>query len=356
LVKAQSNRDEYFSFITKSVTTFPGNHTLVAFTNNAQYKNATHPIIMPDMRFSVPSTPKIDCYDSHITVRWYKPKRFGDFCHYIVEAISSKHNASQETQPITRPRDYASISVNFNGLLNGITYEFYITTQCNSSRVERIKVGEKETNPGYPGTPQNPQLILLDPKTVNFTWNPPVVFRGSKRTYSYECNIIGERAEYDGEVTECYVLLKNVLHGNISCKVQAVSKTLDYSKMRGLFTKKVILEIPSPDTPIPQPIQLKGIDETTLELNLMKEYRENVIGHAVSIDSDLKISFLTGGEIVVNKTGLPTTPTTEAATTAFQRNTTTPQPSTEGIEQTSKQSQFRINLNKWSCYKAVFPT
>nr|CDS33160.2 protein broad minded [Hymenolepis microstoma] len=384
LVKVQSSRDKSFSFIVKSITTFPGTHTLIAFTNNAQHKNATHSIIMPDLHLSVPREPEININNWNVDVRWRTPKHFGGLCNYTVDAIANRHYDSQEFQPKRYLSEYATISVKFTNLNYGTNYTFYIVTQCNSSRIERIKIGERETSPGIPGTPQNPRLNLLDPKTVNFTWNPPVIFRGRQRTYYYYCKNEGKRGEYRGIVSECYAIIKNVLDGNISCIVKALSKTLNYEEMRGNFTNEVIMEIPSPDTPFPQPIQIIEINETTLELNLTNPRRFDILGYSVLIDSDLKISFYIGEDLNVTngdgstidakKTGessfilLNLTPHQEytvSVTTYFVRHTTsklytvkpvppkvalptttppsqpstsTQQPSTEVIEQTRTQN------------------
>ncbi|KAM3174867.1 hypothetical protein ACTXT7_009658 [Hymenolepis weldensis] len=290
VVKAQSDRNKPLSFVSETITTFPGNFTLVAFTNNAQVKMATHPIIMPDLSLSVPVDPKIQVENMDVFINWYKPTYFGDFCKYTVEAISRKENFSQRTETMNEISSYTTISVKFSNLTLGMNFAFYIETQCKGSRIQRIKVGEMETNPGTPGVPQDPQLILLDQKTVNFTWNPPAVFRGRKRIYEWLCSTEDDRRMIDGTVEENHVLIENFSAGKFFCIVKAISCTPGHRNMHG-------------DTPLPQPIKIIEINETTVELDLMGEHRRNVIGYSVVIDSDLKIRFYTDQESEVEITG-----------------------------------------------------
>lgn len=195
--------------------------------------------------FSVPVDVGIHVDDKDISISWEKPNNFGDICKYTVEAISGNETFSQKTETTKETYRYYRIGVKFSNLTLGTNFAFYIDTQCEGSEIQRIKVGEMETNPGTPGVPQDPQLILSDPKTVNFTWNPPAVFRGKRLDYKWSCRTEDGEENISGRVEENYVIIKDFPARKFFCIVKAASFTPGYDDMNGNNTNKTFIEIPS---------------------------------------------------------------------------------------------------------------
>ncbi|KAM7533230.1 hypothetical protein Aperf_G00000120038 [Anoplocephala perfoliata] len=243
ILEAQSNKDVNLEFVAKSITEYPGNFTLTAFTNNAKIRKAIHPIILPELRLSVPYRPEIRVINRAISVNWYKPSFFGDRCEYTVEAIPTVDKSAAIFRLVPAPLNPQWKVVHFDSLKPGTNYAFYIETQCGHSKPQRIKVGEKESNPGTPGAPQGPHLTLADPWTMNFTWKAPALLLGRENYFEWSCHHLQSKSLKEGKTTNTYVLVK-FDQGNVSCLVRAVSKTPDHEEMKGINSRPVYLVVP----------------------------------------------------------------------------------------------------------------
>lgn len=193
---------------------------------------------------SVPNTPEVRAISSSITVSWLKPLFFGDLCKYTIEAVATVGNRTEMVSLVPPPLGRYFYTVKFDSLKPATNYTFYIETKCGNSTFQRIKVGEKESNPGTPGVPQEPLLTLVDPRTINFTWKPPTVLFGRENFYEWFCRYLQSKFFKEGKTTNSYALVANFAPGNVSCVVKAVSKTPGHEEMKGGLTKPVHLVVP----------------------------------------------------------------------------------------------------------------
>lgn len=73
--------------------------------------------------------------------------------------------------------------------------------------------------------PRDLQLTQTGPKTVNLTWNPPLLLPGKRHHYEWICESKKNNASIGAKTEATYKVLANVGAGMLSCTVQAVMKT-----------------------------------------------------------------------------------------------------------------------------------
>ncbi|VDM17032.1 unnamed protein product [Hydatigera taeniaeformis] len=221
LVKAQYDRSMFFEVSPKAFYKFSLNYTITAFTNNALNKKAVHSIVMPEYSILRPPYHEIIVSWNGVTVKWDKPQSLQTLCSYLVEAAPYNKTANRVLQ---QPHKNQQL-VTFNNLSPTTKYAFRLQSNCTGNEPFWTYLGDAETEPGVPGVPRDIKLTKVGEKSVNLTWNPPLLLPGGEHYYEWSCVFMTKNVRRREKTTNTFQVFTDVPPGDMVCTVQAAIKT-----------------------------------------------------------------------------------------------------------------------------------
>uniref|UniRef100_A0A5K3FKF5 Fibronectin type-III domain-containing protein n=1 Tax=Mesocestoides corti TaxID=53468 RepID=A0A5K3FKF5_MESCO len=283
LQRAQRDPEVFLEVFPKSVFEYPGNYTVIASTNNATQKRIVVPIIMPQFFPREPEGQSIVADDWGVNVKWGKPRLFGTSCVYTVTAAPIEDAGQTRAVQSVGPARNAT----FRGLSGSTDYTFTLQTNCTDGKAILTDLGTFRTNPEVPRAPANLRLSTSTKGTLNVTWEAPLNQWGHFK-YLWRCyhSMGSQMSRYTTETHTDFP----VGPGNITCNVAATNTEMHFDKW-GPPSQSVSFVVPAGGLPVAPTVDIRNVNETAVELELLSTLRDDVLGFIVKVDSSLQITF-----------------------------------------------------------------